>query len=171
LLRPSLGGLLWRSSKADVARELGLPPQHQHLSTLAFSAVEQHFYSRQHAACVQQARAALPPGVLTAALDVPAGATEPERAPEGEPGAARGGADRRRRQEEAAAAAQAFQDRPLDYAEEQRLLVPLLRLRQACCHPQARSCLPPWAHRRLLYGCAKRALAEILFGVWVAELQ
>lgn len=27
LLKPSLGGLLWRSAKADVAHELGLPPQ------------------------------------------------------------------------------------------------------------------------------------------------
>lgn len=29
LLKPSLGGLLWRSAKADVAHELGLPPQVQ----------------------------------------------------------------------------------------------------------------------------------------------
>ena len=48
LLKPSLGGLLWRSAKADVAEELGLPPQHHHLTNLHLSAIERHFYSRQH---------------------------------------------------------------------------------------------------------------------------
>jgi E3 ubiquitin-protein ligase SHPRH len=48
LLKPSLGGLLWRSAKADVAHELGLPPQHHHLTRLQLSAIERHFYRRQH---------------------------------------------------------------------------------------------------------------------------
>jgi len=56
-LRPGGGGLMWRTAKADVAHELGLPPQHARLSRLALSAIERHFYARQH-----QARAA-PAGV------------------------------------------------------------------------------------------------------------
>lgn len=48
ILRPAAGGLMWRSSKADVAGELGLPPQHNRLTPLQLSAVERHFYSRQH---------------------------------------------------------------------------------------------------------------------------
>jgi hypothetical protein len=56
-LRPGGGGLMWRTAKADVAHELGLPPQHARLSRLALSAIERHFYARQH-----QARA-FPAGV------------------------------------------------------------------------------------------------------------
>ena len=48
ILRPAGGGLMWRSSKADVAAELGLPPQHERATPLQLSAVERHFYNRQH---------------------------------------------------------------------------------------------------------------------------
>ena len=47
-LRPAAGGLLWRTSKADVADELGIPPQSQKISSLHMSPVERHFYARQH---------------------------------------------------------------------------------------------------------------------------
>jgi SNF2-related domain len=50
VLRPSLGGLLWRTSKRDVAAELGLPPQLHRLTSLQLSAIERHFYRRQHQA-------------------------------------------------------------------------------------------------------------------------
>lgn len=46
LLSPSLGGLLWRNSKADVADQLGLPPQHTLTTHLHMSAVERYFYGR-----------------------------------------------------------------------------------------------------------------------------
>lgn len=46
LLRPALGGLLWRNSKAAVADELGIPPQHHRLTSLQLSAIERHFYNR-----------------------------------------------------------------------------------------------------------------------------
>ena len=48
VLRPGGGGLMWRTAKADVAAELGLPPQHARLARLALSAIERHFYNRQH---------------------------------------------------------------------------------------------------------------------------
>ena len=59
-LKPSLGGLLWRTAKADVVHELGLPPQQQHTSQLHFNAIERHFYSRQHAECSTRARSTIP---------------------------------------------------------------------------------------------------------------
>ena len=99
-LKPSLGGLLWRTAKADVAHELGLPPQHQNTSSLQFSAIERHFYTRQHAECSNRAKSAISAEVLSQA--------------------AQGLAEERR----------------LTAAEEKKLLFPLLRLRQACCHPQ-----------------------------------
>lgn len=49
LLRPAQGGILWRTAKADVKAELGIPPQHHRLSTVHLSAIERHFYNRQHA--------------------------------------------------------------------------------------------------------------------------
>ena len=102
-LKPSLGGLLWRTAKADVAHELGLPPQHQNTSSLQFSAIERHFYTRQHAECSSRAKSAISVEVLSQA--------------------AQGLAEERR----------------LTAGEEKKLLWPLLRLRQACCHPQVRA--------------------------------
>lgn len=83
---------------------------------LSLSAIERHFYSRQHGECVAAARAALPAGLLAAT------------------GEAGGGG---------------FEDRPLTHAEEHKLLDKLLRLRQACCHPQARGRQIRGASRRL----------------------
>ncbi|KAI3952838.1 hypothetical protein MKX01_006881 [Papaver californicum] len=48
--------IMWRSSKADVADELQLPPQKDTVAWLTFSAVEVHFYQRQHETCVNYAR-------------------------------------------------------------------------------------------------------------------
>lgn len=48
--------IMWRSSKRHVADELHLPPQEECLSWLSFSAIEEHFYQRQHETCVDYAR-------------------------------------------------------------------------------------------------------------------
>lgn len=48
--------VMWRSSKVHVADELQLPPQEECVSWLKFSAIEEHFYSRQHETCVSYAR-------------------------------------------------------------------------------------------------------------------
>ncbi len=47
-LRPAEGGFFWRMSKADVAHELALPPQSHRTTFLTLSAIERHFYMRQH---------------------------------------------------------------------------------------------------------------------------
>eukprot|EP00887_Chlorella_sp_A99_P002685 scaffold6.g2685.t1 len=137
LLRPALGGLLWRSSKADVADELGLPPQHHHLTRLQDT--------------IGSARAAIAPDVLAAAMrvnqelvDLTAEAEaggDGDAAAHGAAGTSAAGASAAAATapaaRAAAAAAAQFENRPLTEREEQRLLQPLLRLRQACCHPQA----------------------------------
>lgn len=41
-------GLMWRSPMRDVEAELGLPPQGCSVGRLRLSAVELHFYNRQH---------------------------------------------------------------------------------------------------------------------------
>jgi ribosomal protein S10 len=37
---------MWRTAKADVAREMGIPPQHHHTTILRLSAIERHWYNR-----------------------------------------------------------------------------------------------------------------------------
>lgn len=48
VLRPALGGIMWRSAKRDVVNELQLPLQSCSVTHLALSAVERHWYTRQH---------------------------------------------------------------------------------------------------------------------------
>ena len=36
LLKPSQGGIMWRTAKADVAGELNIPPQEPRMTHLAF---------------------------------------------------------------------------------------------------------------------------------------
>ncbi|CAH8371515.1 unnamed protein product [Eruca vesicaria subsp. sativa] len=97
--------VMWRSSKVHVADELQLPPQEECVSWLKFSAIEEHFYSRQHETCVSYAREvieALKRDIL-------------------------------RRGDSSS-------DNPLiTHAEATKLLNSLLKLRQACCHPQVGS--------------------------------
>lgn len=47
--------IMWRSSKLHVADELQLPAQEECLSWLTFSAIEEHFYRKQHETCVSHA--------------------------------------------------------------------------------------------------------------------
>lgn len=47
--------IMWRSSKVHVSEELQLPPQEECLSWLTFSPIEEHFYEKQHATCVNHA--------------------------------------------------------------------------------------------------------------------
>lgn len=47
--------IMWRSSKIHVADELHLPSQEERLSCLSFSAIEEHFYQRQHETCADHA--------------------------------------------------------------------------------------------------------------------
>ncbi|KAF3554843.1 hypothetical protein F2Q69_00017781 [Brassica cretica] len=94
--------LMWRSSKIHVADELQLPPQEECVSWLKFSAIEEHFYSRQHETCGSYAREV----IQTLKRDI----------------LKRG---------------HSSSDNPLiTHAETAKLLNSLLKLRQACCHPQ-----------------------------------
>ncbi|CAM8967736.1 unnamed protein product [Rhodiola kirilowii] len=99
--------IMWRSSKAHVADELQLPPQEEHLSWLSFSAIEEHFYQRQHATCVGYARE-----IVDSFRN-----TVPRKAHETSPG-------------------DDLNDPFITHTEAAKLLNSLLKLRQACCHPQ-----------------------------------
>lgn len=151
LLQPP-GGIMWRTPKADVLAELGLPPQRHHLTRLELSAIERHFYGRQHRDCAAKARAALPAALLAAAdaslaangAEAPAGAGGADAADIGpSPGSVSNPDDEVQivaaaASGQSAAAAADDVNRPLTEAEQKKLLLPLLRLRQAACHPQAR---------------------------------
>ena len=99
LLKPGLGGIMWRSSKKDVAHELRLPHQTECHNKLRFSNIEKHFYHKQHQSCCTEADKAL-------------------------------AKSRGHRLSETT------NTRQLTKREERKLLLPLLRLRQACVHPQ-----------------------------------
>ncbi|PWA98308.1 Helicase, C-terminal [Artemisia annua] len=94
--------IMWRSSKSHVAEELMLPPQEECLSWLSFTAIEEHFYQRQHETCLTYAREV----IQSFSSNI---------------------------SEEHAA------DSVLTHVEAAKLLNSLLKLRQACCHPQVGS--------------------------------
>ncbi|GAQ81004.1 hypothetical protein KFL_000680200 [Klebsormidium nitens] len=152
-----LRALMWRNSKADVQDEIGLPPQQERIDRLRFSAVEAHFYRRQHDVVAAQARdvirkhrrAALPrsrqnPHKKTAPHSGPSDPAGPVSGPSdaasGNPGPSDGSTDHKGVQ--IAREESPFEDladETLTHAEAAKLMVPLLRLRQACCHPQVGS--------------------------------
>ena len=88
--------------------------------------------------CVTKARAALSPALLAAATAAAAAqdGLEIVEAAAAEAGAADTAEAAHMAAGAAGAAAVAFEDRALTRKEEASLLHPLLRLRQACCHPQ-----------------------------------
>ncbi|XP_021866581.1 uncharacterized protein [Spinacia oleracea] len=98
--------LMWRSSKSHVADELELPPQEEQVSWLSFYAVEEHFYQRQHETCVHFAREVLE----------------------------RFKSDILNRN--CSASSSSVSDPFITHLEATKLLNSLLKLRQACCHPQ-----------------------------------
>ncbi|XP_020086038.1 E3 ubiquitin-protein ligase SHPRH isoform X1 [Ananas comosus] len=101
--------IMWRSSKVHVSEELQLPPQEECLSWLTFSPIEEHFYEKQHATCVNHAHQIIKKLKLESS-----GSRSPF------------GTD---------ASCNVF----LSNSDVEKLLIPLLKLRQACCHPQVGS--------------------------------
>ncbi|OVA17306.1 SNF2-related [Macleaya cordata] len=103
--------IMWRSSKADVADELQLPPQKECVSWLSFSPIEAHFYQRQHETCVSYARE-----VIQSFKD-----------------------DAHKSKIQDSESSERSGDLILTHTEASKLLHSLLKLRQACCHPQVGS--------------------------------
>lgn len=104
--------IMWRSSKRHVADELMLPQQEEYLSWLSLSPVEEHFYQRQHETCATHARQLIESFKKDIhKISIPGSMSSD---------------------------APAF-DPFISQAEAGKLLNSLLKLRQACCHPQVGS--------------------------------
>ncbi|KAK7385443.1 hypothetical protein VNO78_31163 [Psophocarpus tetragonolobus] len=104
--------IMWRSSKEHVADELDLPSQEECLSWLTLSPVEEHFYQRQHETCVRDAHEVI----------------ESLRS------------DILNRKGPGFCSSLCCSSDPLiTQTEAGKLLNALLKLRQACCHPQVGS--------------------------------
>ncbi|KAM0824599.1 hypothetical protein ACQ4PT_070098 [Festuca glaucescens] len=101
--------IMWRSSKIHVSRELKLPPQEECFSWLIFSSIEEYFYQKQHATCMDHAHEIIR--------------------------RLRNDANRREPTSDSNALSNVY----LSNNDTAKLLVPLLKLRQACCHPQVGS--------------------------------
>ncbi|KAL6896865.1 hypothetical protein ACP4OV_007437 [Aristida adscensionis] len=101
--------IMWRSSKIHVSSELQLPPQEECFSWLIFSSIEEYFYKKQHATCMDHAHQLIR--------------------------SVRNDANRR----ETTSGSTALLNVYLSNNDISKLLVPLLKLRQACCHPQVGS--------------------------------
>ncbi|XP_015877624.2 uncharacterized protein LOC107414045 isoform X2 [Ziziphus jujuba] len=102
--------IMWRSSKVHVADELQLPPQEECLSWLTFSPVEEHFYQRQHETCASLALEIIESLKKDISKRNVTGCLDSTSC-----------------------------DSFITHAEAGKLLNTLLKLRQACCHPQVGS--------------------------------
>lgn len=103
--------IMWRSSKVHVWDELQLPPQEERVSWLSFSPIEEHFYQRQHETCVDDAREVV------------------ESFKE----------DIRKKKTADSMSSDASAETYITNVEASKLFNSLLKLRQACCHPQVGS--------------------------------
>ncbi|CAK9136717.1 unnamed protein product [Ilex paraguariensis] len=108
--------LMWRSSKLHVTEELELPPQEECISWLSLSPVEEHFYQRQHETCLDYARKLLRVSKMIFS---------------------------RYKSEVYTVSWSKLSDVPSDpfitHVEAAKMFNSLLKLRQACCHPQVGS--------------------------------
>ncbi|XP_051143623.1 uncharacterized protein LOC127260028 isoform X2 [Andrographis paniculata] len=103
--------LMWRSSKGHIWDELQLPPQEECVSWLSLSPIEQHFYQRQHETCVDDAREVI-----------------------------KNFKDNIQRKDAADSKISDTSFEPyITNVEAAKLFNSLLKLRQACCHPQVGS--------------------------------
>lgn len=124
VFKPSEGGIMWRSSKGDVSHEINIPEQKIISTPLNFSQIERHFYERQHRSCAGLARRNLPKAALNAGERMIASTDCQSNAPN-----ERSLAANREKIVQ-------FSDRLLTKREERKIIAPLVRLRQACVHPQ-----------------------------------
>ncbi|XP_057849243.2 uncharacterized protein LOC131060147 isoform X2 [Cryptomeria japonica] len=100
----------------EVSDELNLPPQEEHLSWLMFSPIEAHFYKRQHESCAVNAREF----IAKCKDDVCIKSRQCDN-------------------KSHIIGSEASYDSHLTHRETAKLLNSLLKLRQACCHPQVGS--------------------------------
>ncbi|XP_054788420.1 uncharacterized protein LOC129294236 isoform X2 [Prosopis cineraria] len=103
--------VMWRSSKEHVADELQLPSQEECLTWLSLSPVEVHFYQRQHETCVNYVHE-----IIDSLRN-----------------------DILNRSVPGSVSSDDFSDSFITHTEAGKLLNALLKLRQACCHPQVGS--------------------------------
>lgn len=121
-LADALRPLFWRQSRADVAGELDLPQQGNLLTRLRFQPIEKHWYGIQHAKC--KASSDMPKRLTAAAQQAQQALLEsPDR----------------RQQHPSGDAAGPSNDDWLTTEEARRVMHPLVKLRQACDHPQVGS--------------------------------
>ncbi|KAK9167890.1 hypothetical protein Syun_000030 [Stephania yunnanensis] len=103
--------IMWRSSKVHVADELELPLQEECVTWLFFSPIEAHFYQRQHETCASYACEVIE-SFKNEIYKKKFHGSEPK---------------------------DTSSDIILTPTEAEKLLRSLLKLRQACCHPQVGS--------------------------------
>ena len=107
---------MWRSTKLQVSDELNLPPQEERLSLLTFSPIEAQFYRRQHESCAVNAREF----IAKCKDDICKKANQCNK-------------------KSHFIGYEFSYDSRLSHGEAAKLLTSLLKLRQACCHPQVGS--------------------------------
>ena len=147
-------GLMWRSTKAQVADELGLPPQDERFEWLRFSPIEAHFYRQQHERCAMRAREVIAnyrkyvsstrssSGRRRRArneLDANANAVTVTLSVGSTPGDTINLQHVQNGDQEIKAPLDELEDRLLSHKEAEKLLDQLRWLRQACVHPQVGS--------------------------------
>ncbi|XP_027104125.1 uncharacterized protein [Coffea arabica] len=103
--------IMWRSSKVRVAEELHIPPQEESVSWLTLSPIEEHFYQRQHETCLKDAHEV----IRNLKNDVV------------------------KRKTPGSKTSDSLSDEFITHVEAAKMFNSLLKLRQACCHPQVGS--------------------------------
>lgn len=105
--------IMWRSSKVHISEELQIPPQEERVSWISLSPIEENFYQRQHDTCVGYAR------------EIMSSFKEDFL--------------KKNVSDSSSSSSDSLSDHVVTHVEAAKLLNSLLKLRQACCHPQVGS--------------------------------